>query len=597
MLGLALAASPQATETKSAQELESHCFYSYADSLAACNEAFVRLHDRREQAYVLLAKGMLLNKRHEFEQADAAFRQAVDLASRNAQVHLIYAWALDLAGSQQGADEQYKQAITLGLVEGSEIQWQDTVTRLIRNLGDNGDFYLKTAQGFERIGNKPVAKRLYLDAAAEFEKVADPDVVTSYEGAVRMDPADPDTHYHIALFWQKWDDEHAAEVTRQLEEAVKLGPNVAQYRYALAHQYLANGDAGKAVTELHEALRLKPDFAEAQHDLEIGIVANGEAGVAAAETPDTADALQQLRMCIDANGIRSQIACRRALKIGLSEHNAAEAHTFLAQTLTGQEAIKEFNAAIEADPSYALAYYELANVNSNATTAPFLPTVDPAPLLVMAAKLRPDWVAPRRKLAAIQWGQRHHAEAIATEREALAIDPEDATMAATLKQWQGDYAALQDGLRQWAAEAQAKPNDAYAQMRFGDALFEMGRNDEAHNVYRTAYKLDPSKGESLGENLLSKGFADIACEILPRSTKQVAEYRVAIFNSDLEICARTFPQDTEALTALAESQMKSGDNRGAMKTYEQAIKRDVDYFDKHPQDRALYDRARTLVKP
>src|SRR5581483_8968319 len=276
---------------------------------------------------------------------------------------------------------------------------------------------------------------------------------------------------------------------------------------------------------------------------------------------DSAEALQQLRTCIDVNGVRSTAACRSALKIGVTGTNAAEAHTFLARELAGNDAAVEYRAAIAADPNYALAYLRLAELlrSSGAEITP-IENEDPLELLRTAAKLRPDWVAPRRELAAALWSQKKLTDAIATQKEALALDADDTAMESTLKDWESQLEDLQYALKRWETEALGKPHDAYTQMRYGDSLSDVGRTDEARTAYREAYKEDTAIGSTLGADLLYRGYADIACEILPRAYERAKEGDTAAHIADLQICVRKFLKDTEALRVEAELQLRMGDD-------------------------------------
>ncbi|HEY3926767.1 MAG TPA: tetratricopeptide repeat protein [Candidatus Koribacter sp.] len=313
---------------------------------------------------------------------------------------------------------------------------------------------------------------------------------------------------------------------------------------------------------------------------------------------DTPEALQQLRTCIDANGLRGAAACRSALKIGVTAGNAAEAHTFLASQLHANEAASEYREAIAADPTYALAYLRLAELlNASGAEITGDDKEDAVELLQTAAKLRPDWAAPRRQLAAVLWSRKRFVDAIAAQKDAMAVDPEDATMAATLKDWESQFEDLKGALKQWETAVLAKSHDATARMRYGDALSDVGRSDEARDVFREAYKTDTGIGAALGADLLYRGYPDIACEVLPRAYGSAKDGDVAAHISDLQTCVRKFPNDTEALRVVADLQLRSGDYRAALKTFQEALSRDSEYFEKHPQQRAAYDRVKSLVKP
>ena len=595
IVALLMAAPAQVAAPKSVEQFKAHCFSNTADSIDACGEAFVRLNSGREQSYVLLAKGMMQTNAKEYAVAAAVLKQALTLAPNDANAHLIYAWALEAAGDRQAADAQYLQASQLGLREFRDLRSDTPIRTLIRNIGGGPNFEYAVGKGLERAGQNEAAKWFFLEAAGDFEKSANAAVIEAYDAAVRVDPTDAITHIRIARFWKKWDDKHAAEVIHQLAEAVRLDPTNPDYRYELAREYIDNGEAAKAIPHLQEALHNRPEFPEAQHDLQIAVVATGDVALQAGEGADSVEAVHQLRLCIDQDGIRGEMACRGALKIGLSPNNAAKAHTFLAQDLSGDAAVAEYHAAIDADPTYALSYLMFAQSLSGAPAGQKgAPAEDPAALLLTAAKLRPDWIVPRQRLAGLLWSRKHFEEAIALQREAAALDPDDAALAAKMKEWENDFTGYQEQFRQAAAEVYRKPDNIFAQQHYAAAAALMGQNDEARKAYRTVYKMDPHGGWRLASELLYSEFADVACEIYPKLRIQDEPDLATVsgLEADLAVCAKKLPRDTRALRRLAEVQAQSGDMNAARSTYEQILQRDGAYFDDHPDDRVLYDRAK-----
>jgi tetratricopeptide (TPR) repeat protein len=593
-LVLWMAAPAQAAGGTSLPGLTARCYANNADSVEACAQAFDRASTQQEQARLLIAKGMLQTNAKEYAMGAALLRQAILLAPKDPIGHVIYAWALEAAGDPSSADAQCLLAVQLGLRHAKELRRDPTSKLLVENIGGGANFDFAVAQSFERIGEYPTAKSFYLQAADEFEKVANPLVIRAFDGALRVDTADAQTHIRVAHFWKRLDDRHADEVIRQLEEAARLDPANADTHFELAHAYIDKGQSAKAVPELQAAVQNRPDFAEAKHDLQLAVLASGEASAQTAEGADAPAARQQLRLCIDQESIRSETACRAALKIGLSPHNASVAHTFLAQDLAGEAADAEYRAAIEADPTHALAYllYSHRRENSPETSG----TEDAAELLSTAVKLRPDWVVARERLASLLWKRKRYEEAIAQQRALADVDPDDGSQATRWRKWKDDYAALQEQYRQASAEVLAKPDNIHAQQHLATAAALMGKKDEARNAYRAVYKMNPGGGWELASSLLYTDFADLACSIYP--TIRVNDEHVAgsesLLEADLATCAQKFPRDLKALKRLAELQAQAGEMQAARATYEQILRRDGSYFDDHPEERVLYDR--TVVK-
>lgn len=594
MLALWMAAPAQAKGGASLASLTASCYANSAESMDACTQALDKGHTPEEKSRILVAKGMLQTNAKEYAVGRALLQEAIRVTPRDPISHVIYSWSLELTGDHSGADAQCLLAVQLGLRRASDLRNDSTSRALIEKIGSGPKFDFTVAHAFERIGEFSVAKSFYLQAASEFEKGADPLVIEAFDGAIRVDAADAETHLRLAHFWKRWDERHSDEVIHQLKEAARLDPANADTHFELAHAYLDKGENAKAVPELQTAVQARPDFTEAKHDLQLAVLATGDVPVPAAEGLDAPAAMQQLRICVNQDGIRSETACLGALKTGLSPHNAAKAHTFLAQVFTGDAAAAEYRAATESDPTYALAYLWFAI--SKADSPEISGAEDAAELFGKAARLRPDWVVPRERLALLLWRRKKYEDAIARQREAASLDPDDATLAAKGKQWEAEWASIQEQFQQASAEVQAHPESLAAQEHYAAAANLMGKREEARSAYRAVYKMDPGSGWAVASSLLYTEFADVACSIYPKIkvTDQHISGSQSLLEADLSTCAEKFPRDLTALKRLAELQAQAGDMEAARGTYEQILHRDGAYFDDHPDDRVLYDR--TVVK-
>lgn len=589
MFGLALVLPAQDAQSLAPGQLATACYHGNSDS---CDAVLAHPEQKNDRAYALLAKGMMQARAQSFGTATSTMKQGLALVPRDPQAHALYGWVLEKSGSS--ADAEYAQAMSLDLAKDGAIEWSSTATALIDNIAGRGDFSYEAGKGFERIDKKYIAKAFYLEAAAAFERMASPSVMDAYNGALRMDSSDADIHDRIALFLGGENRERTDDIIHQLEQAVLLAPNDPTYHYELAQKYLATGQSEKAIEQLDLTASLKPNAQPARNDFRIVFTTDGDA-VAEASDFDSSQALEQLRGCVAGEGLRGEVACRRALKIGLSAANSAKAHTFLAQHLSGENAAAEYRAAIAADPNNALAYLKFgeAVVASNGKIKE-----DAVALFTTAARLRPEWVAPREHLADVLWSHKQFDEAITAQRDAANLDPKDERLTTELRERQVELESYHTDLKRSAAAAQGKPRDAESEILLADALNEMGRLDEARNAYREAYKLDPKVGWNMASNILYHGFADVACEILPRvSVSDDPSRPVASLESDLEACAEMFAQDTAALTRLAKLQMNDGNPAGAISTFREIVNRDSAFFEEHPEERALYDRAKTLKRP
>ena len=585
---LLLCARAICMETPPVDSAAARCYRNAPDALIACTNALAQNPRPEQKTNLLLAKAMVLSQAGEHNTAIAIYRQALSESPKSAAAHLLYAWGLDRAGTGRAADLEYTAAVRTGLLRGHEIVLNDAVRQMIRSIGREGNFYYAAAQSLDRLHENPAAKAFYLKAAYDFAQRPDPLVIEAYNHAVKMDPTDATVHAEIAKFWKNWDEKHGADVLAELKECVRLAPNDAQYHYDLGQAYAAAGDDANASTQYREAVRLNPLDKQAANELMIAAMTTGETGAMAAETPDTPEALKNLRKCVDYSGIRAEIACRSALEIGLSPHHAAEAHAFLANELPEPEAVTEYRAAIQADANYALAYYLLARRLGDKVAG----TDDPAVLLQSAAKLRPDWVAPREAYARLLWSRSRHAEALAAQREALALEPEDEKLKAQLNAWQVEFATETEKVESAAGQVQIAPNNAGAHRTYGLALASAGRTDEAREEFRTAYKLDPRIGWRIASSVMYSGFSDVACEIYAElKPNEKLEYPQSSLEQDLGTCVRLYPNDTKYLAQLAQWQFSRGDGAAVRRTYESIIRIDSDYFETHPQARTIYDQA------
>jgi hypothetical protein len=89
------------------------------------------------------------------------------------------------------------------------------------------------------------------------------------------------------------------------------------------------------------------------------------------------------------------------------------------------------------------------------------------------------------------------------------------------------------------------------------------------------------------------GFADVACDIYAETRpKDAPELPQSALEQDLSACARSFPQQTRFLAQLAVLQFQRRDNAAAQHSYQIILNIDPEYFDKHPQEREIYDRSR-----
>jgi tetratricopeptide (TPR) repeat protein len=188
--------------------------------------------------------------------------------------------------------------------------------------------------------------------------------VVELQNAIRLQPDLADAHYTLGvLFWQRGEFDQAAG---ELQKAIQDRPNYAEAHYTLGTVFKQQGKLPESAAELREAIRLQPEFAGAHTTLAAVLRQLGDAQGAAEEAKEGAQIAtvsknlqaatfstnsgKRLLAADDVDGAIAQF--RSAIN---SEPNYAAAHYQLALALSRQghkdEAKKEFQKAAELDPS------------------------------------------------------------------------------------------------------------------------------------------------------------------------------------------------------------------------------------------------------
>jgi tetratricopeptide (TPR) repeat protein len=157
--------------------------------------------------------------------------------------------------------------------------------------------------------------------------------------AIRLDPGLADAYYTYGVtLWQSGD--FAASVER-LQEAIHAKPDYAEAYYTLGTVFKQMGKLPDAASALREAIRLQPDFAGAHTTLAAVLRQLGDTQGAAAESKTGAEISQQ-KTSLQAATFTTNSG-RRLLEAG---------------DLDG--ALSQFHSAINSQPNYAPAHYQLA---------------------------------------------------------------------------------------------------------------------------------------------------------------------------------------------------------------------------------------------
>ena len=179
-------------------------------------------------------------------------------------------------------------------------------------------------------------------------------------------------HYNLGLAWKLKD--QLDKAVPEFEEAIRLQPDLADAHYTLGILYWQRGEFDKATVEMQGALRSKPDYAEAHYTLGTVYKQQGKLSESAAELreairlqPDFAGAHTTLagvlRQLGDAQGAADEAKAGAKIVASTNNLQAAKVATnsgkrlLLAGDLQG--AVSQFRSAINSEPNYAAAHYQL----------------------------------------------------------------------------------------------------------------------------------------------------------------------------------------------------------------------------------------------
>ena len=166
-------------------------------------------------------------------------------------------------------------------------------------------------------------------------------------------------------------------------------------------------------------------------------------------------------------------------------------------TLPGlQDAVRYFQAAVDADPTFAPAYAGLASAYSDLGLVFFgKPPGDSRPKVLAAARkaleLDPELSEARAELADALQKDWHWAEAETEYRRAIELSPNDAAAHGGLAQWLLCQGRTEEALAS-ARRAQELDPQEFEGRQVGAILFYSHRFDEAIRELRTTLTIDPN---------------------------------------------------------------------------------------------------------
>jgi predicted O-linked N-acetylglucosamine transferase (SPINDLY family) len=200
--------------------------------------------------------------------------------------------------------------------------------------------------------------------------------------------------------------------------------------------------------------------------------------------------------------------------VAVFHYNLAEALTSLGQN---EEALAEYQRAVELDPDYFEAQNNLANaLNEKGRHA------EAEAAARQAVELAPEDATPLNNLANALRGQRRLEEAIDTYQRAIRLRPDFAEAMDNLASTLCAAGQTDRGIEQFREAIRLKPTLVNAHNNLGATLMRLGRCDEAIQCFKTAIDLKPDHAEAnnnMGAALQRLGQIEDSVEFFRKAAK------------------------------------------------------------------------------
>lgn len=255
------------------------------------------------------------------------------------------------------------------------------------------------------------------------------------------------------------------------------------------------------------------------------------------------------------------------------------------------EALKQFELALQKQPDYLEAYVSIAVILMDKGH-----WEEAIPKLEKALQLDPDCWFAHANLGIIREKQGRKEEALMHFRKAVELMPTNLNARLNLGRALAEAGAFQEAIAQFEAAIKLAPNYGPAHLNLGNAYLELGKYEEAVTAYRRALELAPSLIDArlgLAEALTRAGkFAEARSEFEgalseaqgdPYCQSLVALFLATCPDDALRDGARakqlaeaasqaTSNTDPVCLRSLAAALAELGDWDNALKTIDQAIR-------------------------
>lgn len=545
------------------------------------------LDDGHADAHGLL--GFLLGQQGNLSQALPHLERAVALRPDSGDAHYNLGVALWYSGQRDRAVTELRESTRLDPAAGASYAF------LGSSLRERGDTAAARASLQRAIALLPPTAAVYIDLGSVFAHAGDlPHALGQFDAGLNLqgplspapDWADAVASLRQALAAGKPTAEAhdvlgrllgrqgaaSADVIAQFREAIRLRPDFAEAHNHLGLVLLQAGDDPPAIAAFREAVRLDPDYADAH------------ANLGAALTPtDAAAAIGELERAIALAPSALNAQFNLALAYGASSERG------------GDKEIAQLRQVITAAPDFAKAHLALGKALLRDARVPEAVTA-----LQEAARLEPESGeahyqlglalarAGRKEEAAASLAKGRALVAAADRRQIASLDAAE-TRVAELEGLirEGRYADAEPRLAEFVKE---RPTSTWGWYAYGYSLFAQQKVGEAIRALSKSLELDVRNAEAhkiLGRTLTIIGRFDearVEFEMALREKPDSAELRYNLgklysmqdnwepARASLEHAVRLDPLYVEALDALGFSREALGDDEGAVKAYETAIR-------------------------
>jgi tetratricopeptide (TPR) repeat protein len=207
---------------------------------------------------VLYLNGVLASNDGNLQQARTFFERSIAVHPDYGPAHTALGNTLSSQGDLRGAKDQLEKGIAQG---DDPPESEYALARILRSLGETGEAQkrllryqqLKNAQtGVTQAAGKAESADQAM-AAGNFTQAAG-----TYRDAIASDPDEPLLHYKLSKALDRLHDDAGEEA--ELQQAIRLDPNLAEAQNQLGYLAARGGDPARAETFFRAAVQASPSY-------------------------------------------------------------------------------------------------------------------------------------------------------------------------------------------------------------------------------------------------------------------------------------------------------------------------------------------------